>query len=167
MSTARTRDLDKVRPIEVHPGDVLSLDTLDEDLKVVSEEVTVVEVKTNDRNHARLLVFADGTTSRWLQPTQWVYRVKRDVSLVRINEPGDLALFADQHRLRPDWHEPDEQEVSARVVGDHLDNAMGPTVDHNCGELNVVLIKEGKDVAVVNLATLLAWATERGREDVL
>jgi len=163
MSTARTRDLAKVRPSAIVPGDRLSLDTLDEDLKVVSEEVTVVEVKTNDRNHARLFVFDDGTTSRWLQPTQWVYRVLRDVSLTRINDPQALADFAIEHGLRSDWHEPDEREISARVVGDHLDNAMGPTVDRNCGELNVVLTKDGEDVAVVNLATLLAWGAAHGR----
>lgn len=29
---------------------------------------------------------------------------------------------------RPDLHEPDEQDLKARVVGDHLDNAYGETV---------------------------------------
>lgn len=76
-----------------------------------------------------------------------------------IQNLADLARWANDHGLRPDWHEPDEQGVSARVVGDHLDNAMGSTIEHNVGELNVVLTVNGKDDAVVNLATLLGWAT--------
>jgi hypothetical protein len=77
----------------------------------------------------------------------------------RINSVDDLLTFAEENKLRRDWHEPDEQEVSARIIGDHLDNAMGPTTVGNCGEFNVILTKGGVDRAVVNLATLLAWAT--------
>jgi len=36
-----------------------------------------------------------------------------------------LKRFHDKHGLRPDWHEPDEQDVYAEVVGSQLDNAMG------------------------------------------
>lgn len=36
-----------------------------------------------------------------------------------------LVAFADAHRLRPDWHEPDEAGVMAWLHGDHLDNAYG------------------------------------------
>lgn len=88
----------------------------------------------------------------------------------------DLIAFAKEHGLRPDWHEPDEQGISARLIGSHLDNAMGatmrplpqddPTNPH--GEFNIVLSKSHTyeqdevpvDIAVVNLADLLAWAAQ-------
>lgn len=81
--------------------------------------------------------------------------------MLRINNIAELARWANDHGLRPDWHEPDEQGVSARVVGDHLDNAMGAAAAaaENVGELNIVLTVYGKDAAVVNLATLLSWAS--------
>lgn len=73
---------------------------------------------------------------------------------------SDLAEVARQLGVRPDWHEPDEQNVDAIVVGqDHqLDNAMGadPNGRH---EPNVIITKNGTGVAVVDLATLLAWAS--------
>lgn len=85
-------------------------------------------------------------------------------NVITINTRNDLVEVARNLGVRPDWHEPDEQEVNARVVGDHLDNAMGSTVTDNVGEYNVVLTRlddegEPQDVAVVNLATLLAFAT--------
>ncbi len=85
------------------------------------------------------------------------------MTVTKIRTPADLAEFADRHMLRADWHEPDEVTVDARVIGDHLDNAMGPRIDGNCGELNVVLTYDGDDEAVVNLADLLAWASRSGR----
>jgi hypothetical protein len=85
--------------------------------------------------------------------------LRGEAIMKNINSVDDLLTFAEEHKLRRDWHEPDEQDVNAQVIGDYLDNAMGSTMDHNCGELNVVLTKNGKGVAVVNLATLLAWAT--------
>lgn len=81
-----------------------------------------------------------------------------------------LAEFAQKHGLRPDWHEPDEQGVGARVIGTHLDNAFGATAGrrlaidgHDFTEFNVVLTVEDdegdpQDAAVVNLASLLAIA---------
>jgi hypothetical protein len=47
------------------------------------------------------------------------------VEVKQIRVASDLGAFAEEHALRSDWHEPDESDVSARVVGDHLDNAMG------------------------------------------
>ena len=93
-----------------------------------------------------------------------------------INSAKELNELAKELRVRPDWHEPDEQEVNARIIGSHLDNAMGadPDADEKVdvshypdgsvrtlhwGEYNVVITKEGKDVAVVNLAELLAWGS--------
>lgn len=81
---------------------------------------------------------------------------------------AQLTALARNLNVRDDWHEPDERGVSARVVGNHLDNAMGPTVSDHGGEFNVVITQENdegvpEDVAVVNLATLLAWASHSGR----
>lgn len=81
-----------------------------------------------------------------------------------LRTPEDLTRFANKHQLRPDWHEPDNQQVGARIIGDHLDNAMGDaiTLDRGYQEYVVVLTVEGKDAARVNLATLLSWADDRG-----
>lgn len=86
--------------------------------------------------------------------------------ILTIQDAQALAEFANQHGLREDWHEPDEQNIGARIIGTHLDNAMGSSthfehVEH--GEFNIVLTVDGGDAAVVNLATLLSWATERLR----
>ena len=81
-----------------------------------------------------------------------------------------LSEFAQKHGLRPDWHEPDEQGVGARVIGTHLDHALGATAGrrvgmdgHDFSEFNVILTVEDdegvpQDAAVVNLASLLAIA---------
>ena len=91
------------------------------------------------------------------------------MGMKRINSAKELNELAKELRVRPDWHEPDEQEVNARIIGSHLDNAMGADPDadkkvdvyHDLhwGEYNVVITKKGKDVAVVNLAELLAWGS--------
>jgi hypothetical protein len=94
-----------------------------------------------------------------------------DLYLSRINAPSELEDFRAVAGMRTDWHEPDEQDVTAYVIGDHLDNAFGPTVDRNHGELNVVLARRSRNAegyvlhpqAVVNLATLLGWATDYAR----
>lgn len=87
-------------------------------------------------------------------------REKEEQNVEKINSRAQMASLAQDLGVRVDWHEPDEQGVSARVVGNHLDNAMGSEAGHlNCGEYNVVISKDGQDVAVVNLATLLALAS--------
>lgn len=65
---------------------------------------------------------------------------------------------------RDDMHEPDEQNVSAKVVGDHLDNAFGDTIlvnkIPNLGvhqEFVVVIDNDGVKENF-NLATLIALA---------
>ena len=94
----------------------------------------------------------------------------------RIRDPHDLTEFASNYGLREDWHEPDEKSISARIIGRHLDNAMGSTTRHEHadwgGEFNVVLTRKeyddesnehvSQDLAVVNLATLLSWAAQYG-----
>ena len=108
--------------------------------------------------------------------TQYTFFPTKDEMLVRINEPAELEQFRAGYRLRRDWHEPDEQGINAYVIGNHLDNAMGPTVERGFGELNVVLVHEQSSdasfdratflpIAVVNLATLLSWATDGVRAE--
>lgn len=91
----------------------------------------------------------------------------------KIDSPEELAAFAAEHKLRVDWHEPDEQDVDAVVKGNDFDNAgfwpedkshhMTTSRGSKLVEKHVVLKVEGKPVAAVNLATLLAWATEFGK----
>lgn len=81
----------------------------------------------------------------------------------------ELRKFAKEHGLRPSWHEPDEQEVTARVVGRSLDNAFGEHVGSKSivegfQEL-VVIVEAGQGLEgriLINLATLLAIACAAG-----
>lgn len=92
----------------------------------------------------------------------------------------ELVALARGLGVRPDWHEPDEQGVSARVFGQGFDNAMPPGLwmgnieqgQEPHAEQYVVLYQAQEDaefqtdpepVAAVNLATLFAWAT--GHQD--
>lgn len=82
----------------------------------------------------------------------------------RITKREDLVALAKKLGVRGDWHEPDEQEVTVTVEGQSFDNAgFWPTGDRpmppEIVEHHVTIIKEDKPVAVVNLATLFAWAT--------
>jgi hypothetical protein len=73
-------------------------------------------------------------------------------------ELKDLVKFT--KNCREDMHEPDEQDISAVVVGDNLDNAFGKYVspDGKYQEF-VVVLKNGKDgMLAVNLASLIALA---------
>jgi hypothetical protein len=90
-----------------------------------------------------------------------------------ITTRAELVELARELGVRQDWHEPDEQEITAVPAGDPLnfDNAFpagyyyGPD---NRSELHIVLHRMvwednawrlGKPIAAVNLATLFAWAT--------
>lgn len=88
------------------------------------------------------------------------------MSARRITERAELVELARELGVRGDWHEPDEQEVSATVSGGRFDNAgFWPASDVSVQrypeveELSVTLLRDGKPVAHVNLATLFAWAT--------
>jgi len=79
-----------------------------------------------------------------------------------------LRRFAKRHGMRHDWHEPDEQGVTAKVVGSKLDNAMGdePYVMPWNGRVYemVVCLKGPKGNTLnVNLATVLALAAGNSR----
>jgi hypothetical protein len=83
----------------------------------------------------------------------------------QINTQAELIELAKELKVRPDWHEPDEQRVTARASGTHLDNAMGADPIRNCGEMVVILERirpdddEDTQIASINLANLLAWAS--------
>jgi hypothetical protein len=88
------------------------------------------------------------------------------MTIRRIIAPVQLRDLAVELGVRPDWHEPDEQEVGAEVYGESFDNAgfwgaerlvSGPGM-----EMWVRLYKDGQPVADVNLATLFAWAARDG-----
>ena len=86
--------------------------------------------------------------------------------VVRIHRTTDLYRVYLQLGVRPDWHEPDEQDVTAHVGGHCFDNA-GFWPESNCSqslrdaqatEMYVELRKDGLPIAQVNLATLFAIA---------
>lgn len=93
-----------------------------------------------------------------------------------LTERSELIALARELRVRPDWHEPDEQGLTAEVFGSSFDNAgFWPSSEQagSCAlEQHVILYRAtepGDDlgkrepVAAVNLATLLAWASEPHR----
>jgi hypothetical protein len=83
---------------------------------------------------------------------------------MQISTQAQLQALARELGVRPDWHEPDEQEVTARVWGQNFDNAgfWGSGRDWDmpadCIEMWVTLYRDGEPVAEVNLATLFAFA---------
>lgn len=106
-------------------------------------------------------------------------------NLRRITTRAELVELARELGMRHDWHEPDEKGVTAYVEGSDLDfdNAgfwpqrQGYGYDRDKdgnarrAELHVFLARKewdeaarvyrrGPDIAVVNLATLFAWASE-------
>jgi hypothetical protein len=102
-----------------------------------------------------------------------VTRKEASRDMRRISERQELVELAQELGVRPDWHEPDEQEVTALCVGDDFDNAGFWPAGYGCksgkgGEVcekHVVIWKDGHAVAAINLATLLAWASERGYDE--
>jgi len=83
----------------------------------------------------------------------------------RITDRAELVELANLLGVRPDWHEPDEQGITARVEGRSFDNAgFWPDDSHfrapEIIEHHVILSQNGRDVAAVNLATLFAWAAD-------
>jgi hypothetical protein len=97
----------------------------------------------------------------------------------RIRTQAELIAVAEKLKVRRDWHEPDEQEVTARVTGADFDNAgnwgsaeverrrkerAAGTGGYGRLEIYVTLLREGVPVAEVNLADLFAFATGFGGE---
>jgi len=94
---------------------------------------------------------------------------------MRIDSRKQLVALAKKLGVRPDWHEPDEQEVDVRVRGRNFDNAgfwgrdfenseMGVSLKNlGCGMERYVEIFQGKEkVGEVNLATLFSMACGEG-----
>jgi len=81
----------------------------------------------------------------------------------RIRTRDELLTLKAELGVGSDWHEPDNEGVTASVHGVSFDNAGFWYRDNSAGktyeELHVVLRKDGDEVAVVNLATLFAFAT--------
>ena len=88
---------------------------------------------------------------------KWQEKRHQETLRMMRRELHDLARFTKS--CREDMHEPDEQEISATVVGNHLDNACGNYVDNRGCQEFVVILKNGKDETLnVNLASLIALA---------
>lgn len=80
----------------------------------------------------------------------------------RIQTKADLTQLAHDLGVRPDWHEPDEQDVTATAHGVNFDNAGFWGTDSTFSgdsEQYVTLYQKGEAVAEINLATLFAWAS--------
>lgn len=87
-----------------------------------------------------------------------------------VNRRNELRDLARRLKVRRDWHEPDEQGLTIRVVGSVFDNAgfYGPDLPDNLRdreEFNIVIVHDGTDIAVINIATLLGWACEPSLAD--
>ena len=89
-----------------------------------------------------------------------------------INTRAELVALAKELGVRQDWHEPDEQLITAELRGTayDFDNAMGVAENYSNSdtprmELHVVLRRLNdkflpeQEIAAINLATLFAWAT--------
>ena len=76
----------------------------------------------------------------------------------------DILDFVTKHTPRSNWHEPDEQGITAKVIGDHLDNAcvwQSATAawsarNEKHGEFTVILFADKRPIYQVHLADLLA-----------
>jgi hypothetical protein len=95
----------------------------------------------------------------------------KEITPLRITDTEGLRNIAFNLGVSPDWHEPDEQGVTARVLGHSFDNTgcwpVENTSEHLSStsgalEMYVELIKDHKVVAHVNLATLFAMACMDG-----
>lgn len=83
----------------------------------------------------------------------------------RIDMRADLIALKRELGVRDDWHEPDERDVDVEVHGVSFDNAgfwpaeENPFAAPEIIEHYVIVRRGGHPVAMVNLATLFAWAT--------
>lgn len=83
-----------------------------------------------------------------------------------VTSQPSLRRVAKYLGIDAEWHEPDNYEVTALARGSKFDNAgnwpklFGEDSDGIATEMHVLLRKDGKDVAVVNVLDLMAWACE-------
>jgi hypothetical protein len=91
----------------------------------------------------------------------------------RINTREELRELQRDLKLRPDWHEPDEKDITARYGhGQAFDNAgwwgddamrylmRSHTLTEavNTAEMSIIICHAGYPIAEINLATLFAFA---------
>jgi hypothetical protein len=90
-----------------------------------------------------------------------------DIQKVLVTFKNDLKrLRSITVDCRDDMHEPDEQEVTAKVIGKTLDNAFScPPAKFSHNELMVVIERDGKE-EYFNLANLIALARVAGEIDI-
>ena len=77
-----------------------------------------------------------------------------NIEVIEIHNKEALKIRKGGLGLREDWHEPDEQGVTALITGNKFDNAGVE------GEIKVLILKDGVPAFAINLATLFAFATE-------
>lgn len=84
----------------------------------------------------------------------------------RITTRAELIELAGELGVGGDWHEPDEVNVTVTTKGRKFDNAgtWPECSEPRILERHVILKKNGKPVAAVNLAMLFAWATGFGAD---
>lgn len=86
----------------------------------------------------------------------------------RIETAEELEALRADYGITSDWHEPDENGISAIVHGRVLDTAgHWPRATEKerraeITELYVTLQHEGEPIAYVNIALLLQWACRHG-----
>ena len=80
------------------------------------------------------------------------YGLSRGASFIETKE--QLKKFVKKYNLHQDWHDLEEQEISATVLGEYLGNS-------GSGDEYLVILKHHRmPVARVNLSTLLYLASE-------
>jgi len=161
--------------IEMHPAAISWQDWLssDEGIKA-SEEGHIQRQYLENRLHRAFMagwnalekpirrIFGDAaiatTSERMVNagPTRSITHFEKEYANIR--------AFAKRHSLRDDWHEPDEQGITVKVIGSSFDNAFGSSLHEFEGKQmeKVVIVehKESGDKLIVNLASLLALAAE-------
>lgn len=99
------------------------------------------------------------------------------MTMRKIETKAEFAEFAREIGMKSNWHEPDEQDITARVEGTSFDNAgfwprpdFVGTQSEIIREMHVIFSRDRDDIegnpredlAMVNLATLCAWASFGG-----
>jgi hypothetical protein len=80
-------------------------------------------------------------------------KVTRTFEVKSPHTKAELIELARELKVRKDWHEPDEQGITVELGGTSFDNACSD--EH---ETHILIKKYGEPIAMVNLATLFAWA---------
>lgn len=75
--------------------------------------------------------------------------------MIFVRSRAELQLVARVLGVGDDWHGADD--VTVKVTGSSFDNAFGPFEDSM--EKCITIKWSGRPVAMVNMATLFAWAT--------